>query len=212
MSKGAAKKPPPAKKAKVDPPKPPGKPKKGLTFNVGNYMTSATAAPGPLVASPPSPVATVPQEIAISFDTTGSMYDCLREVRKNVTAVIQRLMDDIPNLRVAVFAHGDYGDEYVTKYVNFTNNTKKLVKFVRDVEETSGDDWEECYELVLKESRELLSWTPGSQRSLVMIGDAIPHEVDFYHSEEFEDLKDVNQNYGAIDWRDEINALKQEVC
>ncbi len=73
--------------------------------------------------------------IVFSFDTTGSMGSCIGEVRNKVTETIARLFSDIPGLKIAVFAHGDYCDShtYVTKYVDFTNNQKKLTDFVQRV-------------------------------------------------------------------------------
>ncbi len=44
---------------------------------------------------------------------------------------------------------------------------------------TGGGDWEECYELVLHQVQTQLNWSPGSQRALVMIGDAIPHDTTY---------------------------------
>ena len=50
-----------------------------------------------------------------------------------------------------MLAHGDYCDKnnYITKWVDFTNDEKSLCKFVNGVSSTGGGDWEECYELVL---------------------------------------------------------------
>ena len=64
---------------------------------------------------------------------------------------------------------------------------------------TGGGDWEECYELVLYEARIKLTWSPGTQRSLVMIGDAIPHNSTY----SLNDLK--------IDWKKEAARLKSEL-
>ena len=61
---------------------------------------------------------------------------------------------------------------------------------------TGGGDFPECYELVLREAQTKLSWTPGSQRSLVMIGDATPHEPSY------------PLNRQKIDWRKECTELK----
>ena len=38
-------------------------------------------------------------EIAFSFDTTGSMYPCLGEVRRKLQEVITRLKRDVPGIR-----------------------------------------------------------------------------------------------------------------
>lgn len=64
------------------------------------------------------------------------------------------MFQDIPNIRVAVFAHGDYEDKkdnYDTTWVDFTTDEDKLCSFVRDVSSTCGYDFEECYELVLRQ-------------------------------------------------------------
>ena len=138
-----------------------------------------------------------PLEIVFSFDTTGSMYGYLEQVRARLQDMIQRLQSDIPGIRIAVFAHGDYCDShtYVTKWEDFSNDVQKLCKFVSGVERTGGGDAPECYELVLRQARTKLSWTPGSRRALVMIGDDVPHEASF------------PANKDAIDWREEVREL-----
>jgi hypothetical protein len=160
------------------------------------FESDAVTAPAPFPVGPGGPM-----EIVFSFDTTGSMSSCLVEVRKNLTDMINRLQKDIPGLRMAVFAHGDYCDKgrtYVTKYVDFTNDVTKLVDFVNNVSSTGGGDADECYELVLYEVRTKLSWSPGTQRSLVMIGDANPHGPDYA------------QNKLKLDWKKEINMLSKD--
>ena len=142
-------------------------------------------------------------EIAFSFDTTGSMYSCLEEVRRQLREMVQELKRDIPGIRIAIFAHGDYcdaGSSYVTKCINFTSDANTLCNFVSNVGRTGGGDTPECYELVMREVQEKLSWSPGSQRSLVMIGDAPPHEAS------------EKQNYRRIDWRQETLTLRDMVC
>ena len=58
-----------------------------------------------------------------------------------------------------------------------------------------GGDFPECYELVLYEVRTKLSWTHGTRRSLVMIGDAIPHPPT------------DPQNRRKLDWKVEAKRL-----
>ena len=54
-----------------------------------------------------------------------------------------------------MIAHGDYCDKanYVTKWIDFSNDSDSLCKFVRDVKPTGGGDFPECYELVLYQVR-----------------------------------------------------------
>ena len=159
--------------------------------------------PGPSsVAGPSDPFGPSAIELVISFDTTGSMSSCIGEVRNCVQEVIQRLFMDIPNLKISIIAHGDYCDErtyYLLKQVDFTNDVASLCQFVRDVEGSGGGDFDECYEYVLHHVRNKMKWTPGTQRALVMIGDATPHEPEY------------NLNKLNLNWRDEANKLHDEL-
>lgn len=142
------------------------------------------------------------KEIVFSFDTTGSMYPCLTQVRRKVEETIKRMFQDVPNIRVAVFAHGDYQDKedtYDTTWIDFTTNEEELCNFVRNVSSTCGYDFEECYELVLRQVKTELSWTPNSQRALVMIGDATPHGPGYH------------LNTLKINWKDETKVLYEEM-
>lgn len=134
-------------------------------------------------------------EVVFSFDTTGSMYPCLTQVRKKVKATVTRLMKEIPGIRIGVIAHGDYCDArstYVTKALDLTDDPDKICRFVERVEPTGGGDAPECYELVLHEARSL-SWTAGYQKCFVLIGDDVPHGPA--------------QNPKKLNWRDEVKAL-----
>ena len=49
---------------------------------------------------------------------------------------VKRLQKEIPGIRIAVIAHGDYCDSYtyVTKILPFTSNVAEIVKFVETVQ------------------------------------------------------------------------------
>ena len=116
-------------------------------------------------------------EVVFSFDTTGSMYPCLTQVRKKVKGTVQRLAKEIPGIRIGIIAHGDYCDKnssYVTKALDLTDDADAISRFVEKVGPTGGGDAPECYELVLKEAQGL-SWSKGYTKALVMIGDDVPH-------------------------------------
>lgn len=136
-------------------------------------------------------------DLAISFDTTGSMYPCLTQVRRDVENTVRRLMRDIQGLRVAIIAHGDYcdaGRTYVTKVFDFSDNMEAICRFVRTVSATDGGDTPECYELVLHQARSL-KWQAGNKKVFVMIGDDVPHEPHY------------PMNTKRIDWRNELELL-----
>ena len=136
----------------------------------------------------------VKTDLVISFDTTGSMYPCLSEVRRHTTTMCERLFREIPSLRVAIIAHGDYcdGDKVISQQ-DFTSDQEQIKQFIQNAPSTSGGDFPECYELVLRTVKGL-SWRPdATMKSLILIGDAPPHEK--------------NENPQKIDWREEAESL-----
>eukprot|EP00117_Sycon_ciliatum_P017077 scpid37354/ scgid5201/ Polyubiquitin; Ubiquitin; Ubiquitin-related len=135
-------------------------------------------------------------DVVFSFDTTGSMYSCLAEVRRQVSATVERLLQDIPNIQIGIIAHGDYCDyssKYVLKLIDLTKETEKIVDFVNNVPSTGGGDCPECYEWVLVKAQ-TLSWRPNSAKALVVIGDALPHPAGYTDQD--------------ISWRQELLTLK----
>ena len=138
-------------------------------------------------------------DVMVSFDTTGSMYPCLTQVRRNVEALVNRLFKVIPNLRVGVLAHGDYCDErstYITKMLDLTDDKTKICHFVKNVEATGGGDAPECYEFVLNQIRSA-SWKSNKNKVFIMIGDDVAHPVTDH------------QNKKKLDWKNEVGLLKE---
>ncbi|MEH2401630.1 vWA domain-containing protein [Nostoc sp.] len=136
-------------------------------------------------------------EIVFSFDTTGSMYPCLTQVRRKIKNTVTRLIDEIPLIRIGIIAHGDYCDQgstYVTKTFNISGDVDAICDFVQNVAPTGGGDAPECYELVLHESQSL-SWSKSATKSLVLIGDDIPHPPA--------------HNPKKLNWRKELDKLAE---
>ena len=134
-------------------------------------------------------------EVVFSFDTTGSMYPCLTQVRRKIKDTVERLMKEIPGMRIGIIAHGDYcdkGSTYVTKQLDLTHDTSLITRFVEKVEATGGGDLPECYELVLHEAQSM-SWLPTTKKCLVLIGDDVPHGP--------------GDNPKKLNWRDENQKL-----
>src|SRR5262245_23929466 len=118
-----------------------------------------------------------PIEVVFSFDTTGSMYPCLTQVRRKIKSTVTRLAEEIPGIRIGIIAHGDYcdkGSTYVIKTFNLSRDIDAICHFVENVEPTGGGDAPECYELVLHDAQEL-AWSPMATKALVLIGDDVPH-------------------------------------
>ncbi len=134
-------------------------------------------------------------EVVFSFDTTGSMYPCLTQVRRNVKSTVTRLGEEVPGIRIGIIAHGDYcdaGSTYVTQHLPLTSDVDAICRFVESVGPTGGGDAPECYELVLHEARSQ-PWSADSTRAFVLIGDDVPHPPA--------------HNPRRLDWRQEAEAL-----
>jgi hypothetical protein len=144
-------------------------------------------------------------DIAISFDTTGSMYSCLSKVRDCIGELSNKVIHDLPSVRVGLLAHGDYCDKassYVDKYIQFTRDSKALSDFLSTAGTTSGGDGDECYELVLRRFQHDFRYGQGSRRVAIMFGDANPHEKGYKCSGMTHPL--------SIDWKEEVEILKKK--
>jgi hypothetical protein len=135
-------------------------------------------------------------DVLISFDTTGSMQPCIREVRRRVKEALGKLFSSIPDLRIGIISHGDYcdGDKAVTM-IEFTNDQKALETFVEIAPDTNGGDSDEFYEYVLQIAKGY-DWQ-ADNRIFMLIADANPHEVGYrYGGHRYE-----------IDWQKEARDL-----
>ena len=178
------------------------------------YPLSPTPAPAPVAcsSSPSSSAASSLRrsgevassvEVVICWDTTGSMYPALTQVRRTVDSFVKKLLCDVKGVKIALMCHGDYKticpyDAYDVTFLDFTTDERKLCDWVRDVKNTGGADFPECYEYAMQVARTKLSWTKSSSvhKALVMIGDAPPHTK-------------AESPYG-IDWKDEARLLMEE--
>ena len=138
-----------------------------------------------------------PIDVVFSWDTTGSMYPALAQVRTRVAETTKRLFSQIPELRIGIITHGDYCDApNILTDLDLTNDEEQICKFIRTAPSTYGGDAPECYELVLHHARSL-SWRTGKAKVLVLIGDDVPHGPTY------------PQNTKKLDWRNEIGLLME---
>lgn len=140
-------------------------------------------------------------DLLVSFDTTGSMYPVLAQVRQRVSEFLCQMFSEFTDLRISVIAHGDYCDKnnpYTIRVMDFTRDEDRLCEFVKETKPTYGGDSDECYELVLHTAHTELEWRPEALKIMIMIGDASPHSS--YYS----------MNYDHLDWVEETRKLYDE--
>jgi Mg-chelatase subunit ChlD len=118
----------------------------------------------------------VPLDVVLLFDTTGSMYGYLEEVRRHLSHLSSEVFGAVPDARIGVVAYGDYGGAYVTKQLDLSPESHAVRKFIEGVEASSGGDIPEAVEEALFQAN-ALSWRIGSKRAVVLMGDAPPHGV-----------------------------------
>lgn len=137
-------------------------------------------------------------DLVVSFDTTGSMYPCLAQVRREVEKFVHTMFDDFVDLRISIIAHGDYCDKdnpYTIRVMDFTRDELTLSDFIKETKSTYGGDFDECYELVLHTAHADLHWRDDAERVMLLIGDATPHGVGY------------RDNKDNLDWRIECDKL-----
>jgi hypothetical protein len=137
-------------------------------------------------------------DFVISFDTTGSMYPCLTEVRERVAELVQRLFSQNPDARIALAAHGDYCDSnnpYTMVYTTFLEkgDERDLINFAQTAKKTNGGDGPECYEYVMY-NVERMDWQ-AENKVFIIFADAVPHRST------------EPQNYLHLDWQVEARKL-----
>lgn len=139
-------------------------------------------------------------DLVVSFDTTGSMYPVLSQVRAQVEQFVKDMFNEFSDLRLGIIAHGDYCDKdrpYTIRIMDLTRDEDKLCKFVRETEQTCGGDADECYELVLNSAHSVINWRDDSDKIFILIGDASPHSPSY------------SMNKDNLDWKDETEKLRK---
>ncbi len=137
------------------------------------------------------------REVVFCFDTTGSMYPCIAQVKRKVERMVRHLMQEVPGIRIGCMWHGDYIDmPNMFGKLELTTDIEKICAFIRNAPQTDGGDTAECYERMLHEGLGF-RWTPGARRVFVLIGDDVPHEPSY------------PQNKQRLNWRDELDRYTE---
>ncbi|HXU80588.1 MAG TPA: hypothetical protein VN914_04285, partial [Polyangia bacterium] len=118
-------------------------------------------------------------DVALIVDTTGSMGDEIRYLQAETLAISSAIATTYPNLsqRWAVVPYRDYGDAYVTRPIDFTDNLSAYQSSLRDLAADGGGDYPEAPELGVNDTTRL-AWRSGPvARVAFWIADA-PHHTE----------------------------------
>ena len=114
-------------------------------------------------------------DIAIVFDSTGSMQKEIDQVKNQIERIGNALFKMIPRTRISVCTYRDDGDEFVVKGQELTDQLGKVVTFLNGISAAGGGDDPEAVDVGLKWAIETNSWRRSARKVILVFGDAPPH-------------------------------------
>jgi len=133
----------------------------------------------PLTAAISQAIAKPTVEVAFVLDTTGSMGGLIEGAKRKIWSIATAIVDSNPDadIRIALVAYRDIGDDYVTRTVDLTADIQDLYAQLLELKARGGGDWPESVNEALDVSINKLQWTAGDQarRIVFLVGDAPPH-------------------------------------
>ena len=116
-------------------------------------------------------------DIAFIVDATGSMADEIAFLKKDLMDIINKAAQktSVP-LRTATLFYRDEGDNYVTKFSDFTDKPEKTRKFISEQSANGGGDYPEAVHIALEKALQELSWDENARSKIAfMLLDAPAH-------------------------------------
>jgi hypothetical protein len=116
-------------------------------------------------------------DLAIVIDTTGSMSDEIDFLKAELRAILADLRRGHPGLdvRLALVAYRDLGDEYVVRTYDFTGEEERMQAGLAAQIASGGGDYPEAMDQAMA-SALALGWRPEAVHSLLLVADAPPHD------------------------------------
>ena len=146
----------------------------GKTIAAGLVMTAFNL---PAFAETPAKKQHI--EVAFVLDTTGSMAGLIDGAKRKIWSIANTIIDVNPDadIRMALVAYRDQGDEYVLKSYDMSSDVQGLYGKLIKLEADGGGDTPESVNEALDEAVRKLKWTKGddTKRIVFLVGDAPPH-------------------------------------
>lgn len=116
-------------------------------------------------------------ELMFVIDTTGSMGDEIAYLKAEIDYVISEVKTDYPNttIKLALMFYRDFGDEYVTRYFDFTTDIEEQKANLSHQRATGGGDFEEAVDVALDEAVDKAWSSDNTTKLLFHVLDARPH-------------------------------------
>jgi hypothetical protein len=166
-------------------------------------------------------------DVVFSFDLTGSMVGVINETKTEAEEIIDAVQASVGDVAFGVVTHRDYEgwynhSGYVAPYGSpgdwpyqleqaINTNADLSIAAIQAMSAGGGADGPESYARVLYEALSL-SWRPSATRFLVLFGDNIPHDEDFWTSSTGQDPGPdaVGDTADDIDIQEVVAAVANE--
>ena len=118
-------------------------------------------------------------QIMFVIDATGSMGDEMEYIKSEIDDVISRVKEANANahIELAMMVYRDKGDDYLTKYSDFTTDITSQQDFLSGQRANGGGDFEEAVQTALTEAMEK-QWSTNATKLLFHVADAPAHDED----------------------------------
>jgi hypothetical protein len=118
-------------------------------------------------------------EVAFVLDTTGSMSGLIENAKRKIWSIATAIVEANPDaeVRMALVAYRDIGDEYVTRKFELTTDMQGLYAELLKFRANGGGDWPESVNEALDVAVTQLNWSQGREicKIVFLVGDAPPH-------------------------------------
>jgi hypothetical protein len=118
-------------------------------------------------------------EVAFVLDTTGSMGGLIEGAKRRIWSIARQIGDGRPrpDLRIALVAYRDKGDEYVTRVFDLTADMDDVYRNLMSFQAAGGGDWPEHVSAALHDAVHKVSWSQNNDalKMIFLVGDAPPH-------------------------------------
>lgn len=137
-------------------------------------------------------------EVAFVLDTTGSMASLIAGAKQKIWSIANTIVDINPkaNIRMALVAYRDRGDDYVIKMHKMSDDIQGLYGNLIALQANGGGDTPESVNEALDAAIDQIIWTKGdgARRIVFLVGDAPPH-MDYTNAPKYpEVLKQASYN------------------
>lgn len=131
----------------------------------------------------------IPLDLVFCIDSTGSMADDIDEVKAAARTIVNSVFSLFRNVRMAVVdyrdfpvsPYGDPGDSPFRVRTAFTGDAQTIIQAIESISVGGGGDWPEAVYSALAssiEARELGGWRSWALRTILLMGDAPPHDPE----------------------------------